>query len=136
MARNIVLLAVLTGSFFLLHDLADSILKIKRSKTAYRKLILSIDLKKRIFMSGYFSLAMAKRNLMRLCIVTNRLYIIAMSVSVIMIILALFIEKMNDIAFYFLIIQIIILVLPLYIYSLLNSKHLKNGGVTWNFLKQ
>lgn len=135
MARNIVLLAVLIGSFILLHDLADSILEIKRSKTAYRKLIQSIDLKKRIFMSGYFSLAQAKKKLICLCIVTNYIYIITISVSVIVIILALLIKKMNDIAFHFLLIQIVILALPLDIYSLLNSKRLKNGGVTWRFLK-
>lgn len=134
MARNIILFAVLIGSFILLHDLADSILKIKRSKTAHRKLFYNIDFKKRFFMSGYLPLAMSKKKLMRLCIAANFIYIIAMFVSLIMLILGMFIEKMNNITLYFLAIQIIILVLPLDIYSLLNSKHLKNGGVTWKFL--
>lgn len=122
-------------AFCILHDLADSILHINCSKSNYRKIMSGKSNKERIFLIGYCNEAKDKKTIIRYCRVLNIIYIILFLFIAIAFICCAFFENLRRYLTLFFIIRIFVLDLQIFCYSLLHSKHLKNGGVSWDFLK-
>lgn len=131
MGQMIVLIIPSLFAYWLLHDLSDFILSLDRSKTAYKKIMYEKRTKEKFLLKGYCEQAKSQKKTMQYLTVLNYVYIFTFIIMLVSLIVCLITLKFCDIIRIFMYAKIMLLDMQIYIYALLHSKHLKNGGISW-----
>ena len=134
MSQIIGLMIPSLGAFILIRDLANSILRfnLKKKYILFRSQSNRIDI---IFLKKYYMISKKYSKPMLYCCIINYIYILLFVLFIALIVIHVLFVSMRYYILCIMILKGIILDSQVLIFVLLYTKHLKNGGVTWNLDK-
>lgn len=129
---QIITLTLISGiSLAIVHDLANEILKCNESNRNRKNIVNAKSFTERLLLKGYRLSNMKHKSMMYYCYVMNILLLFFLAIQVFVIPLCFVFSTIQKYEVIFLIVKSIALDCHIFIFALLNTKHQKNGGVSW-----
>lgn len=131
MGQIIALTLISCISLAMIHDLANEILKCNESNRNRKNIVIAKSFTERLLLKGYRLSNMKHKSMMNYCYVMNILLLFFLAIQIVVIPLCFFFTTIQKYEIIILIVKSIALDCQIFIFSLLNTKHQNNGGVSW-----